>query len=141
MPDTTAKLFVFGIIRNHGENYYFKTPLSFSKLCKKYDEWGPCLFCFVFFFFAITDLKKFSRCNVIQQIKKKPSPKVYTEPIQREQLDSCAKNVSIYCIDLTSQPGTHPTMVIWLVLIENLDPPLITTSGVNKARLLCTKLN
>ena len=35
LHDTTAKLFVFGIIRNHQENNYFKTSLNIGKLCKK----------------------------------------------------------------------------------------------------------
>ena len=35
LPDITAKLFVFGVIRNlWGKNYYFETLLSFVKLCK-----------------------------------------------------------------------------------------------------------
>ena len=55
LPDTTAKLFIFGLIRNHHENNYLKTSLGFGKLCKDYHKWGPCLF-----FFAIADLKNFS---------------------------------------------------------------------------------
>ena len=38
LPDTTAKLFVFGLIRNHQENNYFEISLSFVKLCKIYDK-------------------------------------------------------------------------------------------------------
>ena len=44
LPDITAKLLVFGIIRNHRENVYFETSLSFGKLYKNYNKWGPCLF-------------------------------------------------------------------------------------------------
>ena len=40
LPDTTTKLLVFGIIRNHRENNYFKILLSFGKQCKSYDKWG-----------------------------------------------------------------------------------------------------
>ena len=43
-PDTTSKLFVFGIIRNHPESNYFKTSVSFSKLGKIYDKWDPYFF-------------------------------------------------------------------------------------------------
>ena len=42
LHDITMKLFVFGVIRNHGENNFFETSLSFGKLCKNYDKWGPC---------------------------------------------------------------------------------------------------
>ena len=59
---------VFGVIRNHPENNSEKS-LNFGKLHKNKDKWGLC-----HFFFAIADLKFFSRCNVIQQIKK-TSPK------------------------------------------------------------------
>ena len=56
-PDTTAKLFVFGLIRNCWENNYFKTPLSFGKPHKNCDKWGPCLF---FFFFLWSLIWKIS---------------------------------------------------------------------------------
>ena len=46
LPDTTEKLFIFGLIRNHWENNYFETSLSFGKLRKNYNKWGPCLFFF-----------------------------------------------------------------------------------------------
>ena len=48
----TRKLLIFGVVRNHKENNYFETSLSFGKQCKNYDKWGPCLF------FTISDLKK-----------------------------------------------------------------------------------
>ena len=61
LPETTTKLFVFGVIRNHPENNYFKISHSFGKLHKNYNKWGPCLFLFLFFFFfGCTDLKKIS---------------------------------------------------------------------------------
>ena len=50
LPDTAAKLFAFGVIRNHQENNYFKTTPSFGELCKNYDKWGPCFFFFIFCF-------------------------------------------------------------------------------------------
>ena len=34
LPDTTVKSFVSGVIRNHQENNYFETSLSFGKLGK-----------------------------------------------------------------------------------------------------------
>ena len=57
LPNITAKLFVFGIIGNHFDYYYFETSLRFGKLCKNCNN--GVLFFFFFFFFAITDLKKF----------------------------------------------------------------------------------
>ena len=59
LPDTTAKLFVFGVIRNQKVNY-FETSVSLGKLHKNYDKWDQCPF------FAITNLKKFSWCNVVK---------------------------------------------------------------------------
>ena len=61
---------VSGIIRNQGGKKYFERSLSFGKLHKDVWEMGYVFFCCCFFVcFAITDLKNFSRCNVIQQIK------------------------------------------------------------------------
>ena len=54
LPDTTVKLFIFGLIRNHQENIYFETSLSFGKLRK---NCGVYIFSF---FFAIADLKNLS---------------------------------------------------------------------------------
>ena len=46
LPHTTMKLFVFDIIRNHRENNYLETSLSFNKLHKNYDKSGQCLLFF-----------------------------------------------------------------------------------------------
>ena len=46
LPDITTKLFLFGVIRNLQENDYFETLLSFIKLCKNLEKWGPCNFFF-----------------------------------------------------------------------------------------------
>ena len=37
LANITTKLFVFGVIGNHFENY-FETALRFGKLCKNYDK-------------------------------------------------------------------------------------------------------
>ena len=54
LPDTTMKLFIFGLNRNHQESNYFETSLSFSKLHKNYDKWGQS-----FFFFCDRRSEKF----------------------------------------------------------------------------------
>ena len=64
LPDTTMELFIFGLIRNHRENY-FETSLSFCKLHKNFDKWGPYL-CFLF---CDCRSKNFTSCNVFQQQK------------------------------------------------------------------------
>ena len=37
LPEITVKLFVYGVVRNLRENYYFETIHSFIKLHKNYD--------------------------------------------------------------------------------------------------------
>ena len=37
-PNITTKFFVFGVIGNHFENYYFETSFRFGKLSKNYDK-------------------------------------------------------------------------------------------------------
>ena len=67
LPDTTAKLFVLGFIRNYQENI-LELNSALINYVKIAINRVHVLFC------VIADLKNFRWCNVIQQIKR-PSPK------------------------------------------------------------------